>query len=70
MVDQIYYKVQYPLKKAIDLMKTQDDKDIEDISSGLSENEKEKIADFIDNWKTDGKNRLYNLVNDLRAKNK
>jgi hypothetical protein len=70
MVDQIYYKVQYPLKKAIDLMKNQDERDIKDISADLSENEKEKIADFIDYWKTDGKSKLYDLVNDLRAKSK
>lgn len=68
MVDQIYYKIQYPLKKAIDLMKGQAEKDIEDISAELSQNEKEKISIFIDNWKTEGKNRLYDLVNDLRTK--
>jgi uncharacterized damage-inducible protein DinB len=68
MVDQIYYKVQYPLKKAIDLMKNQAEKDIEDISADLSENDKEKISAFIDNWKTEGKSRLYDLVNDLRSK--
>ncbi len=70
MVDQVYYKVQYPLKKAIDLMKTQDKENIDDISAALSENEKEKILDFINHWERDGKKRLYNLVNDLRAKNK
>jgi hypothetical protein len=70
MVDQIYYKVQYPLKKAIDLMKNQDEKNIENISADLSEDEKEKIITFIDNWKTDGKSKLYDLVNNLREKNK
>ena len=68
MVDQIYYKVQYPLKKAIDLMKKQDENNIESISENLSEYEKERIAEFINSWKSDGKNRLYGLVNDLRAK--
>lgn len=67
MVDQIYYKVQYPLKKAIDLMKDLDQHDLDTLSENLSDYDKDRIADFIENWNNNGKEKLISLISDLRA---
>ncbi|RCW45369.1 MULTISPECIES: hypothetical protein [unclassified Halanaerobium] len=64
MTDQIYYKIQYPLKKAITLMKKIDREDNVDIS--VSESEKEKIKDFVFRWNNGGKKQLHQLINNLR----
>ncbi|MGM0602345.1 MAG: hypothetical protein ACQESS_03410 [Bacillota bacterium] len=64
MTDQIYYKIQYPLKKAITLMKKIDREDNGDIS--ISESEKEKIKEFVSKWNNGGKKQLHNLINNLR----
>lgn len=66
MVDQIYYKVQYPLKKAIDLMKDLDSHDLDTIGDGLSDYDREKIADFIEEWNNGGKDKLTDLISNLR----
>lgn len=68
MVDQVYYKVQYPLKKAIDLMKNIDEKNINLLKNGLNQYEKEKIIKFINSWDNSGKNKLELLINDLKEK--
>ena len=47
MVDQIYYKVQYPLKKAIDLMKDLDKYELSFLREDLNSYEKEKINSLI-----------------------
>jgi hypothetical protein len=67
MVDQIYYKIQYPLKKAIDLMKDLDSHDLDALGEGLSNYDREKIADFIETWNNGGKEKLTALISDLRA---
>ncbi|MFP4198596.1 MAG: hypothetical protein ACOC27_03025 [Halanaerobium sp.] len=67
MVDQIYYKIQYPLKKAIDLMKDLDSHDLDSISEGLSDYDREKIASFIEEWNSGGKEKISALISDLRA---
>ncbi|MFW6229924.1 MAG: hypothetical protein ACOC4L_02970 [Halanaerobium sp.] len=67
MVDQIYYKVQYPLKKAIDLMKELDNHELESLKNNLNDHDKEKLISFIENWKNGGRDKLLSLINDLRA---
>lgn len=67
MVDQIYYKVQYPLKKAIDVMKELDDIDIDGLGKNLSNYDKEKIKKFLDNWNSGGKEKILSLINDLKS---
>ncbi|ACL69986.1 hypothetical protein [Halothermothrix orenii] len=68
MTDQIYYKVQYPIKKAINIIKEVDpevpfgDKDIEELTSA----EIETIEDFIENWENSGRKELKNLIKRLR----
>ena len=66
MVDQIYYKIQYPLKKSIDMMKLIDKKNINEIAENLTEYDKEKIEAFISQWSKNGKKELQNLVKNLR----
>lgn len=67
MVDQIYYKVQYPLKKAIDLMKETDNYDLDYLKENMNSYDKEKILKFIESWNDDGKKKLHSLINDLKA---
>ena len=67
MVDQVYYKIQYPLKKAIDLMKELDNHDIDSLTSDLSDADKERISNFINSWNNGGKEKLSNLITDLRS---
>ncbi|RCW52896.1 MULTISPECIES: hypothetical protein [Halanaerobium] len=67
MVDQIYYKIQYPLKKAIDLMKDLDSHDLDSLGEGLSDYDREKIASFIEDWNNGGREKLTALISDLRA---
>lgn len=68
MTDRIYYKVQYPLKKAINVIKDVDpgdpfaDKDKNDYN--LEEVEQIKI--FLDMWEREGKQSLENLIKKLR----
>lgn len=70
MVDQIYYKVQYPLKKAVDLMKELDRKDLNNLTADLSQRDREDIINFIAEWNQDSKNKLTELISNLRMKNK
>ena len=67
MVDQIYYKIQYPLKRAIDLMKDLDNHDLDSLVKDLNEYDRERVADFIEDWNNGGKEKLTSLVSDLRA---
>jgi len=67
MVDQIYYKVQYPLKRAIDLMKGLDNQDLDSLVQDLNDYDREKVANFIESWNNGGKKKLTSLINDLRA---
>jgi len=67
MVDQIYYKVQYPLKKAIDLMKELDNHDLELLKQNLNDHDKEKLINFIEDWKNGGREKLITLISNLRA---
>ncbi len=67
MVDQIYYKVQYPLKKAIDLMKDLDTHESAFLGENLNSYDKEKIVNFIENWNNGGKEKIKSLISDLKA---
>jgi hypothetical protein len=67
MVDPIYYKVQYPLKKAIDLMKDLDNYNLDFLGKNLSTYDKEKITIFLENWNNGDKEKLISLISDLRA---
>lgn len=68
MVDQVYYKVQYPLKKAIDLMKAVDNEDLSSLSKNLDNYDKERIMNFIENWDEGGKEKITSLIKELRSK--
>ncbi|TDO84466.1 hypothetical protein DFR79_12128 [Halanaerobium saccharolyticum] len=67
MVDQIYYKIQYPLKKAIDLMKDLDHHDLDSLGENLNNYDREKIVNFIEAWNNGGKEKLISLIHDLKA---
>ncbi|MEC9490543.1 MAG: hypothetical protein UMU04_06305 [Halanaerobiales bacterium] len=67
MVDQIYYKIQYPLKKAIDLMKDLDNHDLDSLEESLNNYDREKIINFIEGWNNGGKEKLISLIHDLKA---
>jgi hypothetical protein len=62
MVDPIYYKVQYPLKKAIDLMKDLDNYNLDFLGKNLSTYDKEKITIFLENWNNGDKEKLISLI--------
>lgn len=68
MTDQIYYKIQYPLKKAINMIQNIDTDDpfvgeenIENIKKGL-----EKIDNFINLWENEGRENLQEIIRRLR----
>jgi hypothetical protein len=66
MVDQIYYKVQYPLKKAIDLMKDLDNYDLNFLAKDLSSCDQEKIVTFLESWNNGSKDKLNSLISELK----
>jgi len=65
MTDQIYYKIQYPLKKAINVIKEIDTetplKESEDYNS-----DREQIKTFLDMWENEGKAKIKSLIKKLR----
>ena len=64
MTDKIYYKVQYPMKKAINILK-----DIEPTNSeeyDLSPDDIEKIQRFLDKWDNKSKSELKRLISNLK----
>ncbi|MFW5786846.1 MAG: hypothetical protein ACOCV3_01125 [Halanaerobiales bacterium] len=65
MTDKIYYKVQYPMKKAINIIKDIEPSD-EQLFKNLSTAEKEKVKDFINEWENHSKSDLKNLIKKLR----
>mgnify|MGYP006310528127 CR=1 FL=1 len=67
MVDQIYYKVQYPLKKAIDVMRELDDLDLNILKKDLNNYDQEKINNFLNSWNNGGRDKIISLINDLRS---
>lgn len=68
MTDQIYYKIQYPLKKAINMIQNIDtddpfvgEEDLELMKKGL-----EEIDNFIDLWESRGRENLQDVIRKLR----
>lgn len=66
MVDQIYYKVQYPLKKAVDLMREVDSQDLNSLKENLSDRDIRKIDNFVEEWDSSSKQKLLSLISDLK----
>ena len=64
MTDKIYYKVQYPMKKAINVLK--DIEPEERDKYNLSAEDKEKIKVFLNKWEEETKFELEDLINKLR----
>ena len=64
MTDQIYYKVQYPLKKAINVIKKIDQEADEDYE--LSPEERKKINEFLNKWESGAKSDLKSLIRKLK----
>ena len=64
MTDKIYYKVQYPIKKSIKVLKNIEPEEVDKYD--FSESEKEKIKSFLNKWENGAKLELENLIKDLR----
>ena len=64
MTDEIYYKVQYPIKKAINVLKDIEAEEVENYN--FSEDEKDKIKTFLNKWEREGKFELEDLIKKLR----
>ena len=64
MTDKIYYKVQYPMKKAINVL--QDIEPEEKEQYNLSAEDKEKIKLFLNKWEEETQFELEDLINKLR----
>lgn len=68
MTDQIYYKVQYPLKKAINMIKEVDPEDpfVGKKGKELLEKGFEEIDSFLSTWEDEGKENLQDVIKRLR----
>ena len=64
MTDEIYYKVQYPIKKAIGVLKDIEPEEIDKYD--FSDREKEKIKYFLNNWENSAKYELEDLIKKLK----
>ena len=73
MGDKVYYRVQYPLKNGVELLK-EIDREIEEGEeeilhekvASLSEYEKSRLKNFIKKWEEDGRANLVEFINELR----
>ncbi len=73
MGDKVYYRVQYPLKNGVELLK-EIDREIEEGEeeilhekvASLSEYEKSRLKNFIEKWEEDGRANLVEFINELR----
>ncbi|MGM0419904.1 MAG: hypothetical protein ACQEQG_02805 [Bacillota bacterium] len=70
MADKVYYKIQYPLKKAIQMLKAipGDEEEIKQQISNLSEQEKGIIKDFLIMWDDEGEVKLEKFIQKLKYK--
>jgi len=64
MTDEIYYKVQYPIKKSIKVLKNIEPEEVDEYD--FSDSEKDKIKSFLNKWENEAKLELENLIKDLR----
>lgn len=71
MADKIYYKVQYPMKKAIEKLRKleTDKKKLQKQVDELTETEKGMIKDFIIEWENKNKEKLENFIQKLKEEN-
>lgn len=65
MTDQIYYKIQYPIKKAIGILKKVDE------DKPFAEEEDNfyarlKLENFLERWEEGGEEKLKDLIKTLR----
>ncbi|MFP4660726.1 MAG: hypothetical protein ACLFPF_00905 [Halanaerobiales bacterium] len=68
MTDQIYYKVQYPLKKAINMIKAIDPEDplLGEDDMKYIEKSINDIDNFLSLWEEEGKDNLQEVIKRLR----
>lgn len=71
MADKIYYKIQYPMKKAIEKLRKleTDEKELIKQVDELTETEKGIIKDFIIEWENKNKEKLENFIQELKENN-
>lgn len=71
MADKIYYKIQYPMKKAIEKLRKieTDEKKLKKQVDELTETEKGIIKDFIIEWENKNKEKLENFIQELKENN-
>jgi len=71
MADKIYYKVQYPMKKAIEKLRKleTDEQKLKNEVDKLTETEKGMIKDFIIDWENKNKEKLENFIQKLKEEN-
>lgn len=66
MTDQIYHQVQYPLKKAISLLKKVDyESNNAPVVAQLTQEEIEELQDFLKNWENE-RGQIVNFIAQLR----
>lgn len=70
MADKIYYKVQYPMKKAIEKLRKleTDEQKLKKELEKLTETEKGMIKDFIIDWENKNKEKLEEFIQKLKEK--
>ena len=68
MTDQISYKIQYPLKKAINLIKRVDPADpfAGDGKDEIREKDLAELNQFLKMWQEEGKEKLETVIKDLK----
>ena len=67
MTDQVYYKIQYPLKKAIGIIKSIDRDNT--LPDNYTIHDLEKINEFIEAWEDEGRVNLREFIDNLKGKN-
>lgn len=70
MTDKVYYKIQYPMKKAVESLNRVflDEERYEEELSKMNERDRERLQQFIEEWENGNRARLENLIMNLRKK--
>jgi len=70
VTDQVYYQIQYPMKKAINIMKELDmEAEVApQVKTDLNEGEIAELKNFVNEWEDKGKVSLKGLIEKLRNK--
>ncbi len=70
MADKIYYRVQYPLKKGIQKLKEldKDEEKLDEMIAGLSEYEKSRLRNFLQDWEEGGRSDLVQFIEELEER--